>query len=434
MLKKISIAIFMLASASAFAQQGITLQQAIEAGLKNSFDIQLARNNEEIAKNNASYGNAGFLPGVSINAAQSNSINNTHQEYSSGQVIDRSGANSSNLNAGVALNWTLFDGFRMFTTYNKLQEYENRGELVTKLQMQQVVADITQQYYEVVRLQEQVKVLEEAVKLSDERINLAKERKEIGAGSNFDLLQSQLDQNRDRALLLQLQSQLTTARVQLNQVVGQDPASKVTVADTVIPVRTLNYDELKKAFAEKNQQLQLAQIDMRIAMLEVKETKSQQLPRISFNTGYNFTNASTEAGLVTLNQNQGLNYGLSLTYPIFNGFNVRRQIRNANLELENSKLESGRLTLELNSAFEIIYRNYEAAQQLTALEQTNLDIARQNLDIANEKFRLGSISALELRDLQIKYIDAHSNLLDANSRVKSSEIQLMQLSDMLPAQ
>lgn len=430
-IRYISVILFAGAATFVHAQDALTLQKAIETGLKNNFDVQIAKNNETIAKNNASYGNAGMLPGVSVNASKSNSVNDTHQEYADGRVIDRSGAGSSNLAAGVGLTWTLFDGFRMFTTYNKLQEFQQRGEVITKLQMQQAIGDITQQYYDIVRLQEEVKVLEEAVKLSDDRIRLAKDKKDIGAGSAYDLNQSQLDQNRDRAQLLQLQNQLTAAQVILNQLMGQDPAAKFVIADTVIPSKEIRYDEVKKSFTEKNHQLQIAQIDTRIAMLELKETKSMRMPRVSFNSGYNFTDATTEAGFITSNQNKGLNYGLSLSIPIFDGFNVNRQIRNANIELQNAQLENQKLALDLNSTFEIAYRNYEAAQQMAALQQTNLDIARQNMDIANDKLKLGTISALEFRDVQVKYIEAKSDLLDAQYNVKSSETQLLYLGDML---
>ena len=413
------------------AQDELTLQKAIETGLKNSFDIQLAKNNEEIAKNNASAGNAGMLPFVDLNAGQNNSVSNTHQEYSSGNVVDRSGARSYNQNAAVALDWTLFDGFRMFTTYNKLQEFQSRGELVMKFQVQQVVAEISRRYYDVVRLQEQVKVLETAMKLSEERTSIAKDRKDIGAGSNFDLLQAQLDQNSDKSQLVQLQNQVSNAYVSLNASMGLDPAAKVIVSDTVIPVRTLNYEELKKSFLEKNYELQVAQIDNRIAMLQLKEIKSQRLPVVSLNSSYNFLNVNNDVGLVTLNQNKGFAYGLTLSYPIFDGFNVNRQVKNANLNIENTKLETQRLALDLNSQFEILYRSYEAAKQVAAIEKTNLDISAQNMDIANERLKLGTVSSLEWRDVQLKYVDAGNRLLGAMYVVKVTEIQLLQLADML---
>jgi outer membrane protein TolC len=433
-LKYIFLLAVSLLAFAAPAQDAITLQQAIEAALKNSFDVQIAKNNEKISQNNASLGNAGMLPEVGLNAAQNNSITDTHQEFATGNTIDRNGANANSLTAGIGLDWTLFDGFRMFTTYDKLKEFESRGEVITKLQIQQAVSDITQQYYDVVRLQEAVKVLEEAVKLSDDRINIAREKLKIGAGSNYDLLQSQLDQNRDKSQLLRLQGQLTTARVFLNQLMGREPSTQFVAADTAIAVKTVGYDESKKAFMEKNQQLRLAQVDIRIAILELKETKSQRFPRLSFNSGYNFTRANSEAGLVSANQSTGMNFGFTLTYPLFSGFNVNRQVKNAKIGVENAQLESQKATLELGAMFEISYRNYESAQQLAALERTNLDIAKQNMEIANEKMRIGSISSLEFRDVQVKYTEARNNLLDAMYNVKASETQLLFLSDMLYVQ
>lgn len=433
MLRRIILGLLLLVSCAAASrsQEVLTLQKAIETALKSSFDIQLAQNNEKIASNNASIGNAGMLPEVGLGATTDNSVTNTQQEFASGESIDREGARAGSINAGVELSWTLFDGFRMFTTYNKLKEFEERGEVVVKMQVQQVIADVTQQYYNVVVLKEEVKVLEEAVKLSDERIRIANDRLELGAGSQYDLLQSQLDQNRDKALLLQLQNQLTSAQILLNQLMGQSVTTTYTVTDSVIPVRTIAYEELHKAFLDKNSALQVAKIDMRIAMLELKETKSQRLPRIGFNSGYNFARSSSEAGFVASNQSQGLNYGFSLTYPLFNGFNVNRQVKNANIMLENTKIEAEKLNLQMSASFELAYRNYESAKSLVALENENLSVAFSNMDIANEKLRLGTISSLEWRDVQVKYIEAQMNVLEATYSVKLAETELLQLADML---
>lgn len=433
MLRRIILGLLLLVSCAAASrsQEVLTLQKAIETALKSSFDIQLAQNNEKIASNNASIRNAGMLPEVGLGATTDNSVTNTQQEFASGESIDREGARAGSINAGVELSWTLFDGFRMFTTYNKLKEFEERGEVVVKMQVQQVIADVTQQYYNVVVLKEEVKVLEEAVKLSDERIRIANDRLELGAGSQYDLLQSQLDQNRDKALLLQLQNQLTSAQILLNQLMGQSVTTTYTVTDSVIPVRTIAYEELHKAFLDKNSALQVAKIDMRIAMLELKETKSQRLPRIGFNSGYNFARSSSEAGFVASNQSQGLNYGFSLTYPLFNGFNVNRQVKNANIMLENTKIEAEKLNLQMSASFELAYRNYESAKSLVALENENLSVAFSNMDIANEKLRLGTISSLEWRDVQVKYIEAQMNVLEATYSVKLAETELLQLADML---
>lgn len=414
-----------------FAQEGLTLQKAIEAGLRNSFDIQIAKNYQEIADNNASLGNAGMLPSVAGTATTNNSVMNTQQEFATGQSVDRAGAKSGNMGAGVELNWTVFDGFRMFTTYNRLQELESRGELVYRLQVQQVVADITRQYYDVVRLQEEVKVLEEAVKLSDERIRIARDKLELGLGSEYDLNQSQLDQNRDRSLLLQFTNLLNTSRIQLNQLMGLAPVTPVIVTDTVITTRPVNYDEIRKSFLAKNYQLQIAETDSRIAMLELRETRSQRMPRLSLNSGYNFNKSSSEAGLIRSNQSLGFNYGLSLIVPIFN---VNRQIKNASIVVENARLESQRLTLQLNAAFETNFRSYESARELAALEEGNLTIAAKNMDIANEKLRLGTISQLEWRDVQVKYVDAKSSYIEAMYNVKATETSLLLFADMLQVQ
>jgi outer membrane protein len=433
MRRRITLAALLLVSGAGAseAQDALTLDKAIEIALKNSFDIQLARNNGQIAKNNATPGNAGMLPEIGLGVSTNNSVSNTTQVFANGQSIDREGAKAGGLNAGVELNWTLFDGFRMFTTYDKLQEFESRGEVIVKLQVQQVIADITRQYYDVVLLQEEVKVLEEAVKLSDDRIRVAKDKLELGAGSQYDLLQSQLDQNRDRSVLLQLHNRLASARIILNDLMGQNVSTAFTVADSTIPARTIVYEEARKAFLDKNHALQVAKIDTRIAMLELNETKSQRMPRLNLSSAYNFAKSSSEAGFVASNQSTGLNYGLTLTYPLFDGFNVNRQIRNANLVLENAKLVLEKLSLQMNASFELAYRNYESAKELLALENENLSVALKNMEIANEKLRLGTISALEWRDMQVKYIEAKTNVLDASYRMKLAETDILQMSGML---
>ncbi|MEX2601556.1 MAG: TolC family protein, partial [Balneolaceae bacterium] len=199
-----------------------TLDQAIELGLENNHGIRISRNLAEISSNNLTLGNAGFLPEISASASRSESVVNSRFETAASSGENR-GAESTSTNAGVSLNWTLFDGFQMFIAHEQLGELEELGSMELRLQMEETVSLIITSYLSITRISGQLRVFEDAVAVSRERIEIAETKRDLGSGSEYELLQARNDLNADRAAVLRERNRLEDAKILLNEILGRSP-------------------------------------------------------------------------------------------------------------------------------------------------------------------------------------------------------------------
>lgn len=405
----------------------LTLQQAVSIGLENNFDIRIARNNEEMAANNNSLGNAGFLPTLDLQASYSETSNNVQLVFFDGREQEATGAGSDALDASALLNWTVFDGTRMFMTRNRLAELEVQGKLQARATIEQTVADIAYQYYTVVQLTQFIRVIENSLELSEVRQDIAAKRMELGSGSELALLQSQVDRNADQSNLLQQKASLVRAKALLNRLLARDPDLEFSVEEQIELREMKQYGELLETLESQNPQLLSARSELRAREYEVREAQAAYSPQIDLFGQYNFSQSQNEVGVLQSNRSFGPTYGITATFNIFNGFNTRREVQNRKLELLNSKagLEDQSLTLraELFSA----YTDYQSNMELVHLELENLDVARRNVEVATESYRLGSISDIEMREAQVRLIEAEGRLLESQFLAKSAEVELFRL-------
>ncbi|NJO68280.1 MAG: TolC family protein [Bacteroidetes bacterium] len=112
----------------------------------------------------------------------------------------------------------------------------------------------------------------------------------------------------------------------------------------------------------------------------------------------------------------------------FNRFDNHRQIRNARIENENRELELQNLKQEITNELNQIWNVYTSSLRVLSLETSNLEWARENLDIAMTKYRLGSLAGIEMREIQKNYLDASSRYIEARYLAKIAEINLKQIS------
>ncbi len=426
------IILFILISAAAsFAQELLTLQDAIQIALKNNFSITIASGEKEIAANNLSLGNAGFLPELDAEGTYSESNTTTRQEYFDGRTIDRSGAKANNLNAAVALNWTIFDGFRMFASLDKLKRLNEIGELNYKLAVENNIADITFTYYDLVRQGVVLEVITRSIAISEERVKLADQKRDVGSGSKFELLQAQADLNEDRSLLLQAELNYSQSKTRLNQLLGRNADAEFSVSDTIIYSTDLNLNELKNEVLERNSELRRAEENVNLAQTELSIARSGLFPQISLFGSYNFLRSESEAGFTKSNQNRGFTYGVRASWNLFNGLNTRRQMENAAIGIEISETGLSEVKNRVEAELQNLYKAYENSLRLVELESDNLQITEENVNIALERLRLGNITQLEFREAQVNLIDAQSRLVNAQFAAKNAETELLRLSGRL---
>ncbi len=215
------------------AQESLSLYQAIETGLKNNYSIIIQQNYAQIASNNNSYGNAGFLPFLNLSGTQNNTFTSTHQEMFNGTVKDIDNAKNRSLNAGVQLTWTLFDGLSMFASKDMLEILEGTGRTEVRIAMETTVSAIVLNYFGVIQQQKLIAVMQDALNLSRERRDITRAKIDLGAGSEMQLLQATVDMNTDSINLIRELSALKQTSADLNRLMALDPTRSFLLTDSI---------------------------------------------------------------------------------------------------------------------------------------------------------------------------------------------------------
>jgi len=411
----------------AAAQDTLRLQDAITIALKNNYDIRLVNNDVQIAKNNRNAGNAGMLPSLAGTFSEGGSRQNTVQTPATGDERRANGVRSTNQSYGVALDWTIFDGLQMFANYDRLKELEKQGTVNAKQAVLSTISDVVTAYYAIVRQQQLVKATDSALKISLLRVTIADNKLKIGRGSKLDVLTAKVDYNADTTLYLQQKNLLNTSRITLNQLVARD-LNIIFFADEKLNIENdLKLAELEAQTQQLNPDLQNAFINKKIAELNLKQVKGQRYPTVAINSGYEFSRSTSPTGFNQKFKANGLTYGLTASLNVFNGFLQRQNERNAKVQINSSELSLEKTKQDVNALLISTYQNYLTNLDLLRVETGNVDLAKQNLEITFEKYRLGSISPLELREAQRNSINAIIRFLDAQYQAKISEINLKEV-------
>jgi outer membrane protein len=416
----------------------LTLAEAIRIGLENNYDIRLSRQDERIAENNVTRGNAGQLPTVNGNLTRTFNRNNVRQESSSRPDPSiANGAKSNLLNANVAATWTIFDGFGMFIAYDRLQALEQSQRQLTRATVEETVANITDSYFVVVRESGKIKSIEEALKIGQARIDLTQARVDVGVAAKVEVLTARVDYNADRSILIQQQEFLKTAKIGLNNLLGRDPNQDFQPRDSIVVTENLSREAVLEAIRQNNPRLQQARTNTEVATYDRKLVRASRFPQIGLTSGYGLNRNINGAAffgtqLVTnTGRTYGLNYGLVASVPIFDGFNRTRLEQNARVVEEQSQLQLTQTQLQLDTEAEQAIAQYQNRLQLLKLEETNILLARENVAITLERYRLGLLTPLDLRVAQRTQLDAEVRLLDIRYQAKQAEIVLRRLSSGL---
>jgi outer membrane protein len=421
-------------SQNLFAQQQLTLQEAIAIALKNNYDIKLVQNDLTIAKNNVNLGAAGILPTVAGTFSTGGSKQNTIQTQASGTERITDGAKSTNLAYGVGLDWTIFDGFKMLANYDRLKALQQQGEINAKGQILNTVSAVINAYYNLAKQQQLVKAADTAIDISNLRVKIAKNKLDLGKGSKLDLLAATVDYNTDTSNYLQQINLQNNYKVALNQLLARAVTTEITTLETTIIDSGLDYATLIAQTEKLNPDLQNAILNKRIATLNLKQVRADRYPKISVNSGYEFSKSATPTGFNTQFRANGFNYGLTASINIFNGFLQNQNERNAKVNIQSADLAFDKTKQDIFAQLTTAYQTYSTYLGLVKVEKGNVEIANQNLDITLEKYRLGSIAPLELREAQRNAIDANNRFLEIEYQAKLAEITLKQISGTINLQ
>ena len=410
----------------------LTLNEAIATSLQNNYDIQLLRNDSSLAALDYAYAKYSLYPrlsatgGIIYNQGERNEIRG-NGDKGEGKT------KNNNLSAALNLDWTLFDGFRMFIAKDRLNSLIELGELQIKSQVIATVADVMRLYYDVVRQQQQLRSLEEQMELSQERLRLAQYKFDIGTGAKPDLLQAQIDLNGQRSAYLTQQVTINNVKEQLNNLLALPVNNEFIISDTVIIFNpNLTLDSIQGMVGITNPDLLIARKNLAIAGLDLQLRRAERFPVVEFNSTYNFNRIINNAIVNPIQQNQllqtrGLSYGFTANIPIFNGYNNKRLIKAAELTIQSQQLLYDRSAALINTNIITAYRDYDLYKRALVLEEENIILVRENILIARERYRLGISTFIELREAQQSLAEATNRLIQARYNTKIAEIELLRL-------
>lgn len=407
-----------------------TLKSCLEQGLLNNYSLRITRNEEQVSKNNATLGNAGYLPTLDLSAGYKGTVDNTETKVrATSETMKDSGVFDQSLNAGLNLNWTVFDGFNITANYQKLKELERQGETNTRIAIEDLIANIAAEYYNYVQQKIRLKNFRYAVSLSKERLRIVEERYHIGNFSRLDYQQAKVDFNADSAQYMKQQERLHTSRIQLNELmVNKDVDQFFIIRDSLIAINNImNFEELWNATLQINASLLKAEQNNTLARLDYKKVCSRDYPYLKMNGGYGYTLNKYDISVNSRRSNLGANFGVTVGFNLFDG-NRRRERRNASIAIQNARLEREQVEQSLRADLSNLWQAYQNNLQMLNLERQNLVAAKENHEIAMERYMLGNLSGIEMREAQKSLLDAEERILSAEYDTKLCEISLLQIS------
>jgi len=433
-MKQLLILLFVMVSVTGAFSQKLELKDAINIALKNSLDIELARNYNIQRDILNSYGMAGGLPVVSANATDNEQINNINQKYDAGgdsaRVVTTKGANSNTLNAGITGNFLLFNGMRVVTTKKRLDQLELQSEQYINSQVQNIIAMVMTNYYDVVRQQYYIRVIDQSIELAKRTLDIVKAQQSVGLANNANLYQAQLDLNNLVQAKEIQQLVIQQAKTEMLRLLTLKADSIINIQDTIIVDQSIMLDAILSNLTS-NADIIAADQQVRINELIVRETAAQRYPSVSVNGGYNYARNQNAAGQVLLNQRSGPVIGLGLSIPIYNGSIFRRQQKAAEIDVKNAELQKGVLVRDYTAGAVKSYQAY--ASNIVQLEtaRQNFKLSQDLVSLVLQRFQLRQATILEVSQAQDSFERSAYVLINLAYSAKSSEIELKRLSNQL---
>lgn len=424
------ILIFVLGHA-ALAQTTLTVEDAIKTGLEKNYNVMIAKNNQEIARAQNNFGAAGMSPSVTVNGNLNLSSLNSYQEFNTGVTQERNGAQANQTGASVNAFWTVFDGLRMFAIKKRLDANEQLSAIYLKQQMENTIYDIVASYYDIVRINELIKAAKQNLDIYEERLKISKLRLEIGSDSKVEVLLSQSDYNKAKTAIMQLELDLLNAKTRLNTLINQPVDTDFKTSDSIMVNYNPTYEDLKKSSLSTNSAIQISKKSELITQQRVKEYRSANLPFIQLNASYTFLRSQSQAGIVFLNRQTGLNGGITASWLLFNGMRNQKLIKEANLLALNQRYITQQTEQLVDGTVYVNFKAFRMNKEIVELESQNLRDSKEVQTVSLERYKIGKANLLETIETQKNLEDAQVRYINALYAIKIAETELLRTNGAL---
>ncbi len=410
-------------------QELLTKGEAISEIMANNFNVVISKKSIEIAENNTSVFNSGYLPTLSGSAGINYNRDNLKVEFQDGRVNEVNGATSDSKTAGLSLNYVLFNGFNRKYNVQRNAESLNRAQLNARSVLETALINLFNAYYEVAQTQENLKSLSQTLAVSKERLVRAQYGFEYGQNSRLDVSNAQVDVNTDSINYLNAEQSLYNAKRNLNFLMGKREASIDFDVDTGLNFAQLDgKEDLIEKVMRENVTLLIARADQNLSRYDSRISKSNYFPTLSASAGYNYRKGNNNsASFLASNTSNGLTGSLSLGWNIFDGGGTRTATQNAkvNEDLQNYTVEQ--LTLQTQVNFENAWADYENKRFIVSAQESNLLTNEQNFERTQEQYKLGQVSSIDFRTAQSNLLRAQISLNNAKYDAKLAELLIFQL-------
>ncbi|TXD49726.1 TolC family protein [Polaribacter sp. IC073] len=428
-IKNTVLAVVFLSTLHGISQEILTKKEALKITLENNFGIKIANNNLEVAKNNTSMYNTGFLPTASLSSGANYRNDNQTVNRQDGTSTSVSGAVTKSYNASVNVNYILFDGLGRKYNYQQLKETYNLTELQAKETIENTYLQLFTTYFEIARLSENKSNLNEALSISKQRLQRAKYQYEYGQSTRLALLNAEVDVNNDSITLINANQQLSNVKRGLNIILGVEKEVDYVVETAVDFIEMMNFEELQQKTTANNSILKQNEKNIAISEFNIKINKANYLPSLGLNTSYGWNKSENPAtSFLAGSTSNGLNAGLNLTWNLFDGGSTKTRVANSKIAVENQQilLEQQRVTIENN--LKNTWGNYQNQLFILKAQERNVFTTQNNFDRTKERYKLGQVTSIEFRQAQINFINSKTAFNNAKFDAKLIELQLLQLS------
>lgn len=430
--KFIVLVIFLAIFINGFSQNVLTKEQAVSKALENNYGVKIATNAVEVAENNTSVLNSGFLPTITGNAGATYNLDNTEAEFSNGESTVLNGAESSRYNASVSLNYTLFDGLGRRYNYKRLKEQYQLSELQARETIENTILQLFSVYYNVAQLSDNLNALNETLTITKDRLVRAEYQFEYGQNTKLEVLNAEVDINSDSINIINTKQDLKIAKRDLKLVLGESFTDDFNVETEVEFALQFQKDSLFENAKSRNIALLQAEKNIAISKLDINSGKSAYLPTLGLTGSYGWNkNNNNAASFVSVSTNTGLSGGLNLSWNLFDGGSTYVRVRNAKVNLETQKLQKESILLTIERNFNTAWDNYINKLEIYNIQEKNIVTAQNNFERTEEKFKIGQVNSIEFRQAQLNLLNAELSRNEAKFSAKLSELEVLQISGEL---
>lgn len=415
-----------------FSQNLLTKEQVLQEILANNYNVKLSQNKLEMAQNNASIYNSGFLPSLSTSANAGYDLDNQNITFQDNTKTEIRNANAQSLNASIGLSYPLFTGFSRKYLYQQFKEQASLSELEAKNILESAILQVMGAYYQTALLTENTQILKEALSISKKRLQRTNYQYEYGQTNKLAILNAQVDVDNDSIAYLNAKLLRDNSKRNLLLIMGSHQSDDFQVETDVdfIPIPDLM--SLQNDLHQNNSNILSIQKQLEISKLNTKISKSGLLPFVGLNTSYGLTKLyNSEYNTTAELLKYGLNAGLSLSWDIFDGGQNKIKIQNAQIALNNSEIQQEQLKHQLDNELQNTYYDYQNKRLVLQAQEQNLITAQRNFERSEELFKIGRINSVEFRQAQLNLLNAQTAILQAKYEAKNTELLLLQLSGQL---